>query len=81
MKLSFLALRKKPGKLLEAMERRESVTLSRRGKPIARVTPIESASGISASGHPAFGMWADHPEMADPTKKVREMRKGRFDDI
>lgn len=81
MKLSFLDLRKKPGKLLEALERRESVTISRRGKQIARVTPVENQKGVAVADHPAFGMWADNTEMADVAKAVRKMRKGRFDAI
>ena len=81
MKLSFLDLRKKPGKLLEALERRESVTISRRGKAIARVMPVESQDGGTVADHPAFGMWADNPEMADVAETVRKMRKGRFDAV
>jgi len=79
MEISFLDLRKKPGKLLEALERGEKVTLSRRGKPIARVIPVENAKKCSAADHPAFGMWADHSEMEDAARKVRDMRRGRFD--
>lgn len=79
MKLSFLDLRKKPGKLLGALERRESVTLSRRGKDIARVMPVENQKGGAVADHPAFGMWADNAEMADVAKKIRKMRKSRFD--
>ena len=81
MKLSFLDLRKKPGKLLGALERRENVTLSRRGKAIARVMPMEDKNGGTVADHPAFGMWADNAEMADVAKKVRQMRKGRFDAV
>jgi prevent-host-death family protein len=81
MKLSFLDLRKKPGKLLEALERRESVTISRRGKAIARVMPVEGQNGGTVADHPAFGMWADNSEMADVAETVRKMRKGRFDAI
>jgi prevent-host-death family protein len=81
MKLSFLDLRKKPGKLLEALERRESVTLSRRGKAVARVMPVEGQNGGSVADHPAFGMWADNAEMADVAETVRKMRKGRFDAV
>lgn len=81
MKLSFLDLRKKPGKLLEALERREKVTLSRRGKAIARVLPLDEKKDLSTAEHPAFGMWSDYPEMDDVAQKVRELRKSRLDAV
>ncbi|MEW6262600.1 MAG: type II toxin-antitoxin system prevent-host-death family antitoxin [Thermodesulfobacteriota bacterium] len=79
MDISFLDLRKKPGRLLAALERREKVTLSRRGKPVARVLPLEDKERGSAAGHPAFGLWADHAGMQDVAVKVRDLRRGRFD--
>lgn len=79
MDISFLDLRKKPAKLLEALERGEEIALSRRGTPIARIVPIESERKCSAAEHPAFGMWAGYPETEDVARKVREMREGRFD--
>ncbi len=79
MDISFPELRKNLGKLLESLERREVVTLFRRGKPIARIVPVESSERCSASKHPAFGMWADRSEMDDVAGKFREMRKERFD--
>ena len=42
MNLSFLDLRRKPRKLLEALKRRENITLSRRGEEIARIVPLEA---------------------------------------
>jgi prevent-host-death family protein len=79
MNISFLDLRKRPAKLLDALERGEEIELSRRGTPIARIVPVESGRKYSAAEHPAFGMWADYPETEDVARKVREMRKGRFD--
>jgi antitoxin (DNA-binding transcriptional repressor) of toxin-antitoxin stability system len=78
MDISFLDLRKKPGKILEALKRRERVTLSRRGKIVARIVPLYGKKPLSASDHPAFGMWADQPGLPDPAEAVRHMRKGRF---
>ncbi len=70
MELTFLDLRKKPGQVLEALERRENIILSRRGKAVARIVPIESVGHCSAAEHPAFGIWADHPEMEDYVLKA-----------
>jgi antitoxin (DNA-binding transcriptional repressor) of toxin-antitoxin stability system len=78
MDISFLDLRKTPGRLLEALERRERITLSRRGKAIARILPLENGRSGSAADHPAFGMWADHAGMEDVAGQVRQLRQGRF---
>lgn len=77
LKLTFLDLRKSPRKLMDALARRESVTLSRRGKVIGRVSPVESGKRPAVAEHPAFGMWARHPGMKDPAKTVRRMRQPR----
>ena len=79
MNATVLDMRRNPKKILEAIARNETVTLSYRGKAVARIEPIERNRKCSAGEHPAFGMWADRPEMADPSAYVRELRKGRFD--
>ncbi len=78
MEISFLELRRNPGKLLEALKRKSGATLFRRGKPIARIVPTNEEKHCSVSDHPAFGMWADHLEDEDVARQVREMRKGRY---
>ena len=82
MKMTFLELRRDPAKLLEALERNEEVTLSRRGREVARVIPSgQPAARADAKSHPAFGMWANRPNTSDPAAYVRNLRKGRFDDL
>lgn len=81
MKATVLDMRRNPKKILEAIARNETVTLSHRGKPFARIEPIEDSQRRSAADHPAFGMWADRADLADPSAYVRELRKGRFDAI
>ena len=79
MKATVLDMRRNPKKILDAIARNETVTLSHRGKPLARIEPIENIERCSAAEHPAFGMWAERADMADPSAYVRELRKGRFD--
>lgn len=82
MKITFLDLRRDPGKLMEALDRNEEVTISRRGRDIARVIPTgQTAANADLKSHPAFGMWADRQDSADPAAYVRNLRKGRFDDL
>ena len=82
MKMTFLELRRDPAKLMEALERNEEVTLSRRGREVARVIPSGQPAAVpDVKSHPAFGMWADRQDMGDPAAYVRNLRKGRFDDL
>jgi len=81
MDITFLELRREPGKILRALERNESISLTRRGIPIARIVPVGDSPAIKPSEHEAVGMWADRDDMKDPTEYIRQMRKGRFDDL
>ncbi|HOE65855.1 MAG TPA: type II toxin-antitoxin system prevent-host-death family antitoxin [Candidatus Hydrogenedentes bacterium] len=79
MEATILDMRRNPKKILDAIARNETVTLTNRGKRVARIEPIRDAGRPSAAEHEAFGMWADRPEMRDPAAYVRGLRKGRFD--
>lgn len=79
MEATILDMRRNPKKILEAIEQNIVVTLTNRGKPVARIEPIPKAQRPSIKDQEAFGMWADREDMADPVAYVRKMRKGRFD--
>ena len=79
MKATVLDMRRAPKKIFDAIARNETVTLSHRGKPLARIVPIDSPKKCRADEHPAFGMWADRLDMDVPSAYVDELRKGRFD--
>ncbi len=79
MKATLLDMRRNPKKILDAIACNETVTLTNRGKRIARIEPIRDDKRPRVSEHKAFGMWSDRPEMSNPSTYVRELRKGRFD--
>lgn len=79
MEATILDMRRHPKKILDAIARKETVTLTNRGKQVARIIPIQDEQRPKASQHEAFGMWANREEMADPAEYVRALRKGRFD--
>lgn len=82
MKATVLDMRRNPRKILDAIERNEKVTLSMRGHEIAEIIPKKSAAErTSIAKDPAVGMWADRPELADPSEYVRNLRRGRFDAV
>lgn len=79
MEASVLDLRKKMKKVMSAVDRHEHVTLTHRGKRRAVIVPWSEFQKpkVKASDLPAFGMWADRDDMADPVACVREIRKPR----
>ncbi|MEN6626292.1 MAG: hypothetical protein ABFD69_08715 [Candidatus Sumerlaeia bacterium] len=82
MKASMLDLRRNPRKIIEAIERDETVTLSRRGCEIALIIPKKSARpAVSIKRQPAFGMWKERADMANPAEYVRKLRRGRIHDL
>jgi len=82
MKATVLDLRRNPRKILDALQRNETVTLSKRGREIARIVPNKRAAGAaSVKDSPAFGIWKDRGDMRDPSAYVRRLRKGRFGDL
>jgi antitoxin (DNA-binding transcriptional repressor) of toxin-antitoxin stability system len=83
MKATIVDLRRNTSKILAALDRNETVTLTRRGKEIASIvpTPPEEKKKFSIRDHPAVGMWKDREDMKDPVECVREMRSGRYHDL
>jgi prevent-host-death family protein len=82
MKATVLDLRRNPRKILDAIARNETVTLSKRGREIARIVPNRpTAKAASIKNSPAFGIWKDRADMRDPSAYVRRLRKGRFGDL
>ena len=79
MKATVLDMRRDPKKILDAIARKEVVTLTNRGKSVARIAPIRKAQRPRMEDQEAFGMWADRHDMSDPGAYVRALRKGRFD--
>jgi prevent-host-death family protein len=79
MKMTIDEFMRDPSKALEAVERNEPVTLTRDGRDFARVVPARERRSLM--DHPAFGMWADREDMADPVEYIRKLRRGRFDDL
>ena len=64
------------GEALECVDRGESVTVTYRGKPRAKLVGIEPPCEETVS--PAFGMWQDRSDMADVDAHVRRLRDERF---
>ena len=79
MEASVLDLRKNMSKVMSAINRRERVTLTHRGRRKAVIVPFaeEKKSRIKVADLPAFGMWKDREDLADVETVVRQMREPR----
>ena len=82
MKATIGDLRYRMKEVLNAVERGETVTVTYRGKPKARIVPISEKQEMhDITKHPAFGMWKDREDMKNPSAWVRKLRLGRRFDI
>ena len=85
MEASFVDLRKKSKEIINAINRKEKVTVLYRGKPAAIMNPINTTSEtrqLSAAKHKAFGMWAANKvDEISPTDQVALLRRKRYDDL
>ncbi len=81
MKVTALEIRKCMPEIISALERNEEVTLSYRGKDKAVIRPITSGKKTSLNNHPALGMWKDRDELDNVDAYIRNLRKGRHDNL
>lgn len=82
MTSSVLDLQKQLPDILRALKRREKIVVSYGRKKLALLQPLsDDADRESDEGdvrkNPAFGMWRDREEFADPAAFVRAVRRGR----
>ncbi len=63
--------------LLESVSRGEEVTITFRGKPMAKLVPIGNEKKESEKAEELFGIWRDRDDLDDVSSYVRKIRKGR----
>ena len=76
MEMTAKALRSQVAAAFACLDRGETVTITYRGKPRAKLVRVDE-SVRDEDRMPAFGMWRDREDMADVEANVRELRKGR----
>ncbi len=77
MKVTARDLRSQTRRLLEAVDRGEEIMITYRGKPRARLVPVESAPATSGRTD-LFGMWSDDERTEDVPAYMDELRRPRF---
>ena len=82
MEIAAKELRSRVGQVLACLDRGESVTITYRGKPRAKLVGIDAAPEGEPRrdmDFPAFGMWRNREDLTDVDAHVRQLRKGRAD--
>lgn len=64
--------------LLNTVRRGEEVTITFRGKPCAKLVPIEEEKSQEITSNELFGIWKDYEQVEDVENYVENLRKGRF---
>ena len=64
--------------LLQSVARGEEVTITMRGKPVARLVTINRRRKKKGEDDTIFGMWRDRNDLREVQSYVRNIRKGRF---
>ncbi|MGH9326946.1 MAG: type II toxin-antitoxin system Phd/YefM family antitoxin [Terriglobia bacterium] len=71
-------LRLKTSKILKEVQRVGSVTVTYRGKPVAKLVSVECAKKGKLTDDPAFGMWADREDTKDVHAWLKNIRTPRY---
>jgi prevent-host-death family protein len=78
MVITAKELRLKTSKVLKDVQRLGSVTVTLRGKPVAKLVSVAPRKEKKLSAYRAIGMWADREDMKDVDAWVRKLRKPRY---
>ncbi len=79
MEVTAKGLRSQVGAILACLDRGETVTITYRGKPRAKLVGIEQEGRVKQQGEslPAFGMWRDRTDMVNVEAYLGALRKAR----
>jgi len=77
MKVTTKELRIQPGKIIDHVVGGQEVTITFRGKELAKIVPLEKRRKVVNNEESIFGMWKDHKGGSSVEDTVRELRKGR----
>lgn len=76
MKVTTKELRIQPGKIIDQVSMGQEITVTYRGKPLAKIVPLQSSNSENEDLN-MFGLWKDHSNEASVEDQVRDIRKGR----
>lgn len=77
MEVTTKELRIQPGKIIDQVVHGEEVTVTFRGKALARIVPVGSGRTKPEEDAQIFGMWRESDDSRSVEQTVRDLRKGR----
>lgn len=77
MKVTTKELRIQPGRIIHHVAKGQEVTITYRGKALAKIVPLHKQTSLPQHEETIFGLWKDHPIETSVENQVRELRKGR----
>jgi prevent-host-death family protein len=77
MEVTTKELRIQPGRIIDQVVHGEEVTVTFRGKALARIVPVGSGRSSTGDQEQIFGMWESHASDTSVGEVVRDMRNGR----
>jgi len=76
MEVTTKELRIQPGKIIDQVSVGQEITVTYRGKPLAKIIPFQSSLNTDQASS-IFGMWKSHENDQSVEDQVRNLRKGR----
>ncbi len=76
MEVTTKELRIQPGKIIDQVSVGQEITVTYRGKPLAKIIPFKSSISNNEDTT-IFGMWKSHNDSESVEDYVRNLRKGR----
>jgi prevent-host-death family protein len=77
MEVSTKELRIQPGKIIDQVVNGEEITVTFRGKALAKIVPFKKRiQAVTKDEISIFGLWKDHDQIASVDDYIRDIRKG-----
>jgi prevent-host-death family protein len=78
MRITTKELRIQPGRIIDQVANGQEVTVTFRGKALAKIIPIRKRSNSNQKAEASiFGLWKDHADFQSVEDFVSDLRKGR----
>jgi len=71
-------LRLETSRILRKVQQVGSLTVTLRGKPVAKLSSLNAKRPMRVEDHPAFGMYADREDMKDIYAWLKKIRTPRY---
>ncbi|OGT34709.1 MAG: prevent-host-death protein [Gammaproteobacteria bacterium RBG_16_51_14] len=78
MKTTAKSLRMDTKRILDAVERGEEVIVSKRGRPCARIVPVDKKITRNIQNGELFGIWKENKSVQDVDAFIDTLRSGRI---